>query len=175
MAAYERSRTATYLVESEFHRRLRNGRQITVTTTLAQRGTARISFGPTSLDGVLDGYAVGCVRAETGEWQCRRGLAQDLTTVVASEVAALRSLVTGGADRRAYSVSAADRGCFTLRLVRTVLAPPYGREAVLCFDRRSGALARSEIRRAEGRDLTVATRIDVHPADSVFDLPAPVR
>ena len=175
VTAYERSRTATYAIESVFRRRLRNGREITLTTTLAQRDGARLSISDTSIDGVLDGYAVGCTRAAAEhEWECRRGLAQDLEGAAEAETDTLRSLVTGGRDLRVYSVTRQGDRCFALRLTRIVLAPPYGRDAVLCFDPQSGALSRSDIRRAEGRDVTRATRIVLDPDAHLFALPAPL-
>ena len=51
------------------------------------------------------------------------------------------------------------RGCFDLRLLVVLAAPPYGRQATFCFDAATGALARTEIVRPEATDREQAVEI----------------
>lgn len=174
VAAYRRSRTAAYTVESTFHRRLRSGQEFAMATRVVQRPPDRLTIGETSIDGELGGTRVGCTRPDGGDWQCRKGGPVDGAATVAADVTVLRGLVAGARGERAYDV--ARRGdCFHLTLVVMAAAPPYGREATMCFDARTGALARIEVRRTRSVDRTTAIRLSeaVDPADLL--LPGPFQ
>lgn len=175
VAAYRRSRVATYTADSIFYRRLRTGREFTTSTRVVQRPPDRLVIGPASVDGEVGGARVGCSRPDGGEWRCRRGGGVDYDAEVQRDTEVLRNLVTGGPGRRAYRVARRGEDCFHLALTVAAMAPPYGREATMCFDAATGALLRVEVRRAEGIDRTTASRLSgaVDPAD--LQLPGPFQ
>lgn len=175
VAAFQRSRAAALVVESVFTRKLRDGRNLVTTTVTAQRPDSRLVRADDIVSGVLDGREVVC-RRDAAAWTCRSGDPVDLAARLEADVAALRRLVTGPDDRRLYTVKevGGDEGerCFRLRLRTAILAPPYGRRATLCFATGTAAPTRTEIVRAEGVDLTVATRVETDPGPARFALPA---
>jgi hypothetical protein len=102
---------------------------------------------------------VACATDAGGQRQCRDGgPAPPFDQEVASGVKAMDQLVQGSGAT--YAVADTGNLCFWLRLRRTGLAAaPYGEQAQLCFDPATDAPVRTEIRRAEGTDLTVATSV----------------
>lgn len=169
VAAYRRSRAATFAVEQTFSRRLVSGARVDLATVVAQRPGSRITRTDDSVSGVVDEREVACQRIEDGGgWRCRRGVVVDLAATAAREAAALRSLVDGPVRR--YDVTSGGPGCFRLRLVAPGIAPPYGSGATLCFDPATGAPTRTDVRRDEGVDRTRAIRVS-DPDPSLFVLP----
>lgn len=175
VAAYRRSRVATYTAESIFHRRLRTGREFTTSTRVVQRPPDRLVIGSASVDGEVGGARVGCSRPDGGEWRCRQGGPVDYVAEAQRDTDVLRGLVTGAPGERAYRVARRGEDCFHLALAVAVAAPPYGREATMCFDAATGALSGVEVRRPEGIDRTTASRLSgaVDPAD--LQLPGPFQ
>ena len=147
LRVWRRSLTGTWVVEQRFDRVLANGRRLSSTVHRAQRP-------PESLV---------CSAATGKQRTCEPPLTTPFDARVARDMALLRGYVTG--RTRLYAVTAGDSGCFRLRLVASVLTPPYGRRATFCFDAATGAPLRSEVRRDEGIDRITAVKVGV-PTDA---------
>lgn len=165
--AYERSRTATFVVEQRFTRTVPGRGELGYERRLVQRPPDdRLLVGGGSAEGRLDGRVIRCTTEPSGTSACVEGPpAGDYGEEVAAEVAELERLV-GGANP-AYRVEAGETGCFALQLRLAILTPPYGDLAGFCFDQPTGALTRFEIHRGEAVDLVeaLAIRDEVTPAD----------
>ena len=154
--AYERSRTATYVVEQTFTRAAEDGRSISYPRRIVQRPPDdRLVIGGGQAEGRLDGMVVLCSTSPNGTSRCDEGAeAPPYDDEVAEEVATLRALVEGGAAT--YEVRAGEDGCWSLHLRRQVLTPTYGEQAGFCFDEATGAPLRTDVVR-EGVTDTVVT------------------
>lgn len=177
LAAYERSRTATFVVEQRFIRTVPGRGELRYDRRLVQRPPDdRLLVGGGSAEGRLDGRIVRCSTAPDGTSQCTEGPEADAyADDVAAEVAELRDLVAG--ERPVYEVAAGEPGCWALRLRLAIPSPPYGDLAGFCFDAATGAPARLEIRRDQAVDVVEAVEIraevtaaDLRPGD-LGDLP----
>lgn len=161
VAAYERSRTGTYVVSSTFRRTFPSGTSFTSETTVAQRPPDRVERSLGSVTARVDGRVVLCSTTATGRYRCRQGRSErSYRSIVEREVEALRGYVEG--DVPLYSVTADDEGeraCFDLEQVRPLPAPPYGTTARFCFDDGTGALVMLRVERDEAVDLTEATEV----------------
>ena len=175
VAAYERSRTATFVVEQVFTRTAPDGRSLTYERRLVQRPPDdRLLVGGGNAEGRIGGRVVRCSTSPDGAADCHQGPpAAPYDDEVAAEVDELRRLVS-----QLYYLAPADPGCWTLTLVEEYPSPPYGEEATFCFDGATGAPTRLEIVRPEATDVTEAVEIrstvstaDLDPGD-LGDLPA---
>ena len=164
LAAYERSRTATFVVEQTFARTAPDGRSITYERRLVQRPPDdRLLVGGGNAEGRLDGRVVRCSTAPDGSAVCQQGPPADrYDEEVAAEVGELRRYLT-----ELYFLSPGDPGCWVLELVEEFPSPPYGEEATFCFDAATGAPTLLEVVRPEATDVTeaVAVRSTVTAAD----------
>jgi len=177
VAAYERSRTGTFVVEQTFTRTAPDGRELSYVRRLVQRPPDdRLLVGGGAAEGRLDGRVVRCSTGPDGTSRCDEGPpARPYADEVAAEVGALRSLVEG--REATYDVEAGEPGCWSLRLRLGVPSPPYGELAGFCFDAETGAPTRLEVRRPEAVDVVEAVEIratvtdaDLRPGD-LGDLP----
>jgi hypothetical protein len=172
LSAWEASLLATYYVRSDFTRTLPDGNQLqSTTTTVQQPPDNRLVIGLGSVSGRLDGKVVGCAGAPSGDVPCVTSVeAPDYQSEVDSEIRGLAAYVTG--DRPLYAVTdfgGTDTHCFRLDLAIDVPAPPYGDQALFCFDRATAAPVLTEVQRQEATDRTIAreVRTEVHPEDLV--------
>ena len=172
LAAYERSRTATFVVEQTFTRTAPNGRVLSYDLRLAQRPPDdRLLVGGGNAEGRLDGNVVRCATEPSGTSGCQEGPpARSYDEEVAGEVAELDQLLSG--PNPPYAIAAGEPGCWTITLRLDVPSPPYGTEAEFCFDAATGAPARLEIERPEAVDVVEAVEIrsqvttaDLRPED----------
>jgi hypothetical protein len=174
LAAYERSRTATFVVEQTFTRTAPDGRSISYGRRLVQRPPDdRLLVGGGNAEGRIDGRVVRCSTAPDGSSSCQQGPpAGPYDDEVAAELAELRRYVS-----ELYYLAPGDPGCWVLDLVEAYPSPPYGEEATFCFDPATGAPTRLEVVRPEATDVTEAVEIratvtgaDLDPGD-LGDLP----
>lgn len=172
--AWRESRTGTWRVEATFTRELADGRSLRAAVVTVQRPPDRLEVGLGSVEGRRDGERFACSAADDGELRCRA--AETTLTYeeeVEREIGRLAALVRERADRLALYTVAHRGSCFDLRLRFSYPAAPYGDEAMFCFDDETGALTRTEIRRPEGVDRTVADEVDA--VVSAEDLRSPAR
>jgi hypothetical protein len=166
LAEWQRSRLATFVVHSDFVRTLPDGNQLKSTTTTVQDPPdTRLITGFGSASGRLHGKIVGCAGVPDGNASCVTGAdAPDYTAEVEAEIRGLESYVLG--ERPLYDVVAFnDDGvgpsarCFRLDLAIAVPSPPYGNQALFCFDEATAAPVLTEVQRPEATDRTVATQV----------------
>lgn len=171
VAAWERSRLATFVRSGTFERRRTStGAAITSEDVLAQRPPARLHRQLGGVE-VRDGDRQTTCTAPIADQSpppCQAGPApaRSYEDEVAAEVSALRSLVTGSTPL--YSVRAAGAGCFDLRQERADPRAPFGVEARFCFDAATGAPIDSRVRYAGGVVEVIAVtdlRAEVTDAD----------
>ena len=159
LAAYERSRTATFVVEQLFTRTAPDGRALSYEVRLAQRPPDdRLLIGGGNAEGRVGGNVVRCATEPSGTAGCQQGPpAEPYAAEVAAEVARLDELVSG--SNPLYAVEAGDAGCWTLTLRLDLPSPPYGTEARFCFDAGTGAPVLLEVQRPEAVDVVEAVEI----------------
>ncbi len=165
VAAWERSRTATFLTGSLLERTNSTGTVVEIPLVVAQRPPDRVISTGSSVSGVVGGEVWVCDEQLDGILHCgASGAAVDPASDLATELDVLRSYFAG--DLPLYRVSQTGE-CFDLRLARAVQAPPYGQRARFCFDPVSGAPSLQRVERAEGTDVVtlVSARTDVTDDD----------
>jgi hypothetical protein len=172
VAAFERSRTATFVVEQTFTRTAPGGASISYGRRLVQRPPEdRFLVGGGTGEGRLGGRVLRCATlvGRDGGGSCTRGPeAGPYAAEVAAEVAALRALLEGAPPP--YEVEALeDPGCFGLTITAPVPSAPYGDEAVFCFDAATGAPTRVEVHRPEAVDVVEAVEIRAEVTDADLD------
>lgn len=164
LAAYERSRLGTYVLESTFRRTFPEGNGFTAESTVAQHPPARLERNNGAVT-ARDGPDITLCRIADGRYRCQTGRAErSYRGLVDDEVDSLASYLDG--DVPLYSVTA-DGDCFDLAQVRPLPAPPYGTAARFCFDEETGAITLLRVERDEAVDLTEATSLtgEVRPRD----------
>ena len=140
VAAWDRKLHGTYVVDQTFTRTLPNGSELRDGSRLVQRPPDRLIVGLGATTGTVGkqrrGKIVRCgpVVGQTCSPTADAGPYED---DVADELATLRSYLEG--PNPLYRVTEyIDRGCFSLVLALQVPAPPYGNEALFCFDEATG-------------------------------------
>jgi hypothetical protein len=178
LAAWERSRTATLLVQGEFRRRQANGATLSSPTELVQRPPDRLvrQFGGVS--GTVEGHPVVCATDPDGRYRCFPGTetSPPYQETVRSELATLRSYFeppTPGTRPLYRVIRGTERGCFELYQQIPYADAPYGVFARFCFDEATGALRDFERHLENGTvesegALTIETRV----IDGDFDISA---
>jgi hypothetical protein len=171
-AAWERSRTATFVRTGTFERRSDvTGSSITSEDIVAQRPPQRLHRQLGGIEGRDDRRTLSCPSPPEGSppEPCTLGDPSGPTydEDVEREVAALRTLVAG--DAPVYAVGRGeDEGCFELVQQRVEPRAPFGQEARFCFDPATGAPANSRVAYEGGIvEVVVVTdiRTDVTDAD----------
>ncbi len=157
LAAYERSRLGTFVVESTLERTFAGGTGFTAETSVAQDPPDRLERSLGSVTARRGSDVTRCRLTEVGRYRCTTGRAErSYRGLVADEVEALATYLEG--DLPLYSVTT-DGECFDLAQVRPLPAPPYGTAARFCFDEETGALTLLRIERDEAVDVTEATSV----------------
>jgi hypothetical protein len=143
VAAYQRSRNATYTLEGQFSRTLADGRRLESGALVAQRPPDELRRQLGGMSGRMNGRRVNCSTvndqfscaegAEVGTWE----------EMVTRELANLRSYFDP--NQPAYTATRQPGGCFELKLVTARSDPPYGVRSVMCFDDATGAMRSIEI------------------------------
>lgn len=168
VAAWERSRLGTYVVESTLQRTFPAGNGFSADRTTAQRPPDRLERSLGSVNARLEGGVVRC-RTEQGRYRCTTGRAErSFRALVRDEVETMQSYVAG--DVPLYSVEA-DGECFDLTQILQLPAPPYGTEARFCFDDETGAITYVRVVRDEATDVTEATDVRAEVRDEDLEPP----
>ena len=165
VAAFARSRTATYRATGSFERTAPDGARLGAEVEIVQRRPDRLlrQFG--EVQGRRGDRPLVCpAPAGGGRLECDLGPpGPSFDEVVADEVAAFRALVSG--PDPLYVVRRSGDGCW--RMVRTRDDPRsgYGMEAELCIDAPSGAMRSITIDHGRVDERTVYTDISTEVAD----------
>jgi len=172
LEAWERSRAATYVAVTDWHRRTTAGAELRQTRVVAQRPPDRVLRSGGSLSGTAGGVRYTCDELPLDDVPPDEAIAcqalpdsaaEPFDERVAREVDLMWRHLEG--TYPLYRVSRDDEGCYVLRLARTMLAPPYGARSTFCFDEESGAVARFRIERAEGTDTEELRWVDTEVSD----------
>ena len=164
---WRRSRLGTWVVEARFERVTAAGRRIEAAVHMAQRPPDRLVTGLGTIDARRGGERLACSSDEAGQLVCRDGgPARPYEAEVEDDIDVLREYVLGPSSFYAVRQHG---DCFTLRLRRPVLSPPYGRRARFCFDPATGAPVRADVERREAVDHTVAVEVRSDPTDADLD------
>ena len=166
VAATRRSLEATWKVAEHFERTAKDGRKLTADQRRVQRPPDHLLVAGGTVDSERNGRKLACATDAGGSLQCSdTGPAEPFQDDVDKSIATLTQQVEGA--NALYAVTDRRNGCFGLRLlVPDYVAPPYGTDAVLCFDGATGAPVRTEIHRPEGSDVTVATSVSGSVSDA---------
>jgi hypothetical protein len=179
LAAWERSRRATFVVRGRFERRQPAGAALVAPTELVQRPPDRLLRRSGDVSGVLGGRPVTCsVDASAGDTRCwsppdERAVSYDES--VRRELDTFRDWFrppAPGARPRYRVVRGPDAGCFDLVLVVPGAEAPYGTDARLCFDAATGALS-SVDRRFDSGILESERAETITPTVTAADLALP--
>jgi hypothetical protein len=172
--AWQRHRSTTWAVEGRFTRLLNSGEPALVADTFSvQRPDERLSARSGGVNALVAGQRIVCVTSPEGTTRCV-GTAATKTYAdeVNDELADWRTLLIG--PDAVFAVTSSGN-CFHLERLRGDQAfDRYGRASTMCFDHRTGALERSEIRHPAATDVFEATSIRSDVRDSDFALPAEV-
>jgi hypothetical protein len=175
LGAERRMLFGTWVIHAEFGRRTASGRELDSPVRRAQRPPDTLNEGPSTADGRRAGRLVACATGPTGGLVCKdTGPAPPFVDHVNGELDSLKSYLV--APLPLYRVGAApDAGpgqCWRLLLAAPRYpSPPYGAQAVFCFDPATGAPSFSQIVRPEATDTTRVTQIGsaVTDADLTVD------
>ena len=162
LTAWERSRSGTFVVESEFRRTLADGRTLFSSSQLVQRPPDRIlrQFG--GIDGQIGGHPVICSTDLTDNFSCITGsmTVAPFDESLHEQVETFRSYFTTPDPPLYRVIRAPEDGCFELIQQIVYPDPVYGRYAKFCFDAATGAMTTFE-RRLEGGVVEILEAFEV--------------
>ena len=175
LETWRASRRATFVVESDFSRTLPDGQQLKESTRIVQRPPYdRLTFGFGSIAGRLGGKVYRCAAQPDGSSTCLTSTAApNYDSEVDGEVGTLASYVQG--PRPLYRVidfADSPGRCYRLDLAIDLPVPPYGRQALFCFDRLTLAPSHTVIVRDEATDRTEARAVRGQVVDSDLQVPS---
>jgi hypothetical protein len=163
LAAWERSRRATFVAEYRFERTLPGGETVESTRVVVQDPPRRLVRQGSSTTTTDDERSLSCEPVGT-DTVCTEHPGVDYDETVAEELAAWRTAIVG--DAPAYAVQVPQPGCFDLQRAVDLAAPPYGEATRVCFDDATGAIRSRQITRASGSDTETAVRITATVTDA---------
>lgn len=171
MTAWKRSRTGTFVVESEWKRIKSNGDELVSATLLAQEPPKRLRRQLGTLSADIDGKHVECITNPEGIYGCSDGipLRSSFDDDLKKEMDDLRDHFYS-TKPPIYRVRTDGHGCFELVQTRPYPNPTFGRLAQLCFDEDTGALRYSERWFENIREVQRARTIHTKVLPSDFDL-----
>jgi hypothetical protein len=170
LAAWDLKLHGTYVVDSTFTRTLPDGAVLRDGSRLVQRPPDRLLVGLGAAEGRVGGRLIRCGPV-VGQTCSPTAAAAPYEEDVAAELATLRSYVTG--DAALYRVvEFEDARCFRLELARGAPSPPYGHQALFCFDGATGAPSLTVVERKEAVDRTEAVTIRAQVTDDDLRVPA---
>lgn len=174
LTAWERSRTGTFVVESEFRRTLADGRTLFSSSQLVQRPPDRIlrQFG--GIDGQIGGHPVICSTDQSDNFTCMTGSmgVPPFDEALRAQVDTFRSYFTTPDPPLYRVIHAPEDGCYELIQQIVYPDPTYGKYARFCFDPATGAMTTLE-RHLEGGVVEIleafAVRTEVTGNDFSLD------
>ena len=166
LSAWQRKLTSTWFVDATVTRTVADGSQLVAPLRMVQRPPDRLTYGYGDATGRTKDATLRCPSTPSGASACFTSPgAPSYADDVAQELATLRTYVEG--DKPLYSVLDFRDGCFRLDLALQFPAPPWGDQALFCFDAATGAPSLTVIDHGEVTERTVAasTRGTVTDAD----------
>ncbi|HLF40420.1 MAG TPA: hypothetical protein VI854_02985 [Acidimicrobiia bacterium] len=164
LAAYERSRRATWLIDFAFRRRLHNGGRLDLTVVELNRPPDHLIAGLGGRSGTVGGRTIRCEQVEGREICAPQGAAVPFEDSLAEQVSELRDALqppakwyaVGLGERR--RVAGEQATCFVLTRLVNVPSPPYGDRAEYCFAE-DGVPLLARVERREGTDERTAEAV----------------
>ena len=176
VAAWERYRSGTFVVESAWSRKMKaTDSTLESSVFLAQSPPDRVVIQHGATRGQLNGRPIFCGTGPEGDYDCTLAdrAAPDHREELEQEVASWRSFAAG--ETPLYTFSWDGRDCFELTLADLAYPdPPYGTRSEICFDEETGALRllRRELPTAVEEQRAVTIRTEVTAADLSLDRPS---
>lgn len=164
LAAYERSRRATWLVSFDFRRRLVNGGRLDLEVVELNRPPDHLVAGLGGLSGSVAGRRVVCDQVEGRELCAPEGPAISFEDELAGLISELSDVLQPPAKWYAVEagggreIAGEQARCYVLRRIVAVPSPPYGERAEYCYAA-DGVPLLTRIERREGTDERVATEV----------------
>lgn len=165
VARFEAGRRATWLVQFDFVRTLKNGQGLRGDITEANRPPDHLTSGIGGASGTRAGRQITCTEVRGATTCAASGTpAPPFEQTLAEQVANLRDVLV--VPHHWYDVTritrltiAGERGdCFLMTRITVVPSPPYGERTEMCFAA-DGVPLRTRIERSEGTDERTATRV----------------
>jgi hypothetical protein len=167
LAAWARSRTISYVADTSFVRTVGGRIALKADGIEVRRPPEWLSRQGGSWRGVLGGRRVDCNNAVDGKTRCgTTDEVVDYGADVEAELQGFRSWLTGAAS---YAVER-QGGCFDMRRIRPVQAPPLGDHARYCFDD-AGLAVEIEITTATAVDHRTLGNVRLAVTDQDLQLP----
>jgi hypothetical protein len=177
LAAERRMLLGTWAVTETFTRKSADGRQLTSTIRRAQRPPDSLNEGPSSAEVLHQGRQLSCAAGPTGGLVCRdTGPAVPYPQQVDAQVATLRGYVVASLPlyRVARAAGAGPGNCWRLVLAAPLYpSPPYGQQAVFCFDPVTAAPIYSQQVRPQATDTTQAADVRGTVTDTDLTVASP--
>jgi len=169
--AWRRSRTGTFVVESEWKRVKSGGEELVSTSLLVQQPPRRLVRRLGTLSADLGDRHVECFTNADGVYGCSDGIPLEATfdQDLDREMNDLRDHFSS-TKPPIYRVRSDGHGCFELVQIHPYPNPTFGRLAQLCFDEETGALRYSERWLENLREVQRATSIRSAVVPDDFDL-----
>jgi hypothetical protein len=162
LTAWERYRRATFVAELDFERLLPGGERLETQRTVVQDPPRRLVRQGATVSASDEDASLLCEPVGT-ETVCTPQPGVDYEASIQDELAGWRVAIEGEVPQ--YAVEVPESGCFVLRLVADVAAPPYGELTRVCFDDATGAVRSRQVTRATGTDTEVASSISATVTD----------
>ncbi len=170
LAAWQRKLTATYVVDATVTRTIADGSQLVAPLRMVQRPPDRLTYGYGDATGRTKDATVRCPSTPSGPSPCFTSPgAPSYDADVAQELATLHSYLDG--DKPLYRVVDFRDGCFRLDLALRLPAPPWGTQALFCFDGATGAPSLTVIDYGDVTERTVAAAIRSTVTDADLQVP----
>ena len=171
LAAWQRKLTATYVVDATVTRTVADGGQLVAPLRMVQRPPDRLTYGYGDATGRTKDATLRCPSTPSGASACFTAPgAPSYADDVAQELATLHSYLDG--DKPLYRVVDFRDGCFRLDLSLRLPAPPWGTQALFCFDGGTGAPSLTVIDYDGVVERTVAAGIRATVTDADLAVPA---
>jgi hypothetical protein len=170
LAAWQRKLSATYVVDATVTRTVADGGQLVAPLRMVQRPPDRLTYGYGDATGRTKDATLRCPSTPSGASACFTSPgAPSYDDDVAQELATLHSYFDG--DKPLYRVVDFRDGCFRLDLALQFPAPPWGTQALFCFDRATGAPSLTVIDYGTVTERTVAAAIRSTVTDADLQVP----
>lgn len=170
LAAWQRKLRGTYVVDATVTRTIAGGAQLVAPLRMVQRPPDRLTYGYGDATGRTKDATLRCPSTPSGASPCFSSPgAPSYDDDVAQELATLRTYVDGA--NPLYSLVDFRDGCFRADLALQFPAPPWGNQALFCFDAATGAPSLTVIDHGDVVERTVAAGIRPRVDDADLQVP----
>jgi len=171
LAAWEHKLRGTYVVDATVTRTVASSSgQLVAPLRIVQRPPDRLTYGYGDATGRTKDATLRCPSTPSGASPCFTSPgALSYDDDVAQELATLRTYIEGA--KPLYSLVDFRDGCFRADLALQFPAPPWGNQALFCFDAATGAPSLTVIDHGDVVERTVAAAIRPRVDDADLQVP----